>query len=156
MERGRLEQVEAFFGPPAEVPPYFYWLYETYEPRLDREAVNRLLASKVVVGKDWPQSYDFIFIDGEHVYEAARSNFETAVALLNPGGVMVFHDVFSHAGVARLMSELKEEYRGKARVVIHQRFKRQCMKIKWLRKRVNWSYIDWSYIDGLGEFRSQV
>ena len=38
--------------------------------------------------------YDLILIDSSHAYEATVKEYNTCIKLLNPGGCMVFHDVF--------------------------------------------------------------
>lgn len=37
--------------------------------------------------------YDVIFIDGSHVYEDIKKDFELAMQAINPDGVIIFHDV---------------------------------------------------------------
>ena len=93
----RLNVVEAFFGPLVKCP-YYYWLYETYEPKFDKRAIDSILDSKQIVDGSWPYKYDLIFIDGEHAYESVKSNFLTALNLLNKNGVIFFHDAYSHEG----------------------------------------------------------
>jgi predicted O-methyltransferase YrrM len=73
----RLEFVERRFGPEAAAE----------DPRLKRP-------------------FDFVFIDGDHRYEAVRSDFETASALLSPGGTITFHDAMSSDSVWRLLGEI--------------------------------------------------
>lgn len=41
---------------------------------------------------DAPGSYDLIFIDADHRYEAARHDTQTVLPLLAPAGLMVWHD----------------------------------------------------------------
>lgn len=38
------------------------------------------------------ESFDLIFIDGDHSYEAVRSDLLRSLGLLRPGGVLVLHD----------------------------------------------------------------
>jgi len=52
------------------------------------------------------EKFDLIFIDADHQYASVKRDFEICKSLLNPGGVILFHDVFSHLGVKRLMEEI--------------------------------------------------
>ena len=44
------------------------------------------------VVKNWQQPFDFIFIDGDHTYDAVKQDFEQWFPLLQPGGIVAFHD----------------------------------------------------------------
>jgi len=44
--------------------------------------------------------FDFIFIDGDHTYEAVKSDFEQYVKYLKKGGLMFFHDSRMNRGGA--------------------------------------------------------
>jgi predicted O-methyltransferase YrrM len=44
--------------------------------------------------------YDFIFIDGDHTYEAVKRDFEIYEALVRQGGIIGFHDIMRPAGIA--------------------------------------------------------
>ena len=46
-------------------------------------------ASKVV-----PNELDFLFIDGSHTFESARSDYKSWVKKLRLGGVLAIHDVY--------------------------------------------------------------
>lgn len=56
---------------------------------------------------------DFLFIDGDHSYEAVRRDFELYEPLVRPGGLVAFHDVSIRTtpdtiGTAAFWSELKQ------------------------------------------------
>ena len=58
---------------------------------------------------------DFVFIDGDHHYEAVKRDFELYSTLMQPGGHIAFHDVApqpAHSGneVERFWTELKRSY----------------------------------------------
>jgi len=58
--------------------------------------------------------FDFIFIDGDHSYNGAKKDFENALKVLAPNGVIAFHDSNVHEegmGVWKLMDELKKDAR---------------------------------------------
>jgi predicted O-methyltransferase YrrM len=52
--------------------------------------------------------FDFIFIDGCHTYAAARSDTANAIANLQPGGLIVWHDYGSIKDVARAVDEFTD------------------------------------------------
>lgn len=58
---------------------------------------------------------DFLFIDGDHTYNAVRQDFQNYLDLVRPGGVIAFHDIaipeedsIVWGGVSRLWKEIKE------------------------------------------------
>lgn len=58
---------------------------------------------------------DILFIDGDHTYEGAKSDFELWSPLVRPGGYVVLHDIVPHrvvrdCEVDRLWGELKPRY----------------------------------------------
>jgi len=60
------------------------------------------------------RAVDFLFVDGDHRYEAVRRDFELYSTLVRPGGVVAFHDVSPHTapnteGTARFWAELEQE-----------------------------------------------
>ncbi|MBU37734.1 MAG: methyltransferase, partial [Anaerolineaceae bacterium] len=61
---------------------------------------------------------DFLFIDGDHRYEAVRRDFQLYSPLLRPGGIVAFHDIlqpprFPDNQVELFWGELKKDYRTK-------------------------------------------
>ena len=112
----RLEIVTGFFGSYDEG---IYYDYEHYEPYLTRAQADKMIESKVVIGKDWDRKFDLIFIDGNHKYKSVMNNFEVAYGLLRKGGSIVFHDALSWPGVTRALMELKGTYKGRAKVAIY-------------------------------------
>ncbi len=74
------------------------------------------------VAKNWSKPFDFIFIDGDHTYEAVKKDFEDWYNLISPQGFIAFHDshaitvdgkeVFAGwAGCVQFVSELKDDPR---------------------------------------------
>jgi len=71
--------------------------------------------------KSWNKKFDFIFIDGDHNYEAVKRDCEQWLPLLSAGGFMSFHDsapVVSVPGAfegwpgpTQLVSQLKSDSR---------------------------------------------
>ncbi len=44
---------------------------------------------------------DFLFIDGDHLYEGVRNDYEMYAPLVRKGGVVAFHDIVKHPPEAR-------------------------------------------------------
>jgi predicted O-methyltransferase YrrM len=108
-----LDVVEAFFGPCGEC---VYDDYEKHEPRMTRPDAQKIISSRPVLTGSWDRKFDFIFIDGDHSEQAVEADFRNAQHLLNPGGVIAFHDVLLWEGVQVVLDRLKEEFRGRAEV----------------------------------------
>mgnify|MGYP001250354820 CR=1 FL=1 len=53
--------------------------------------------------------YDLIFIDANHAYEFVRKDFENAVTMISPHGIIAMHDIFapSAPGVGKFWKELE-------------------------------------------------
>ncbi len=41
----------------------------------------------------FPDGIDFLFLDGDHSYEGIKNDFENYISLVNPGGLVAFHDI---------------------------------------------------------------
>ena len=41
---------------------------------------------------DFKETFDFIFIDGDHTYSAVINDTKKSLTLLNPKGVIIWHD----------------------------------------------------------------
>ena len=67
---------------------------------------------------------DFIFIDGDHTYEAVKLDFRNYLNMTRKGSIIAFHDIYLrlrdpenidkdgfHGSVTRLWEELKREYK---------------------------------------------
>jgi predicted O-methyltransferase YrrM len=115
----RLEIVSAFFGQPLHEVP----------------------AQVPIIREGWGRTFDLVFIDGDHTYEAVRDNFRLALPLLAAGGVILFHDALSWPGVTRFLSEIKVEFSGQAEV---------SLLGEWDRKLLN---LIGRSNDGIGYFR---
>ena len=71
------------------------------------------------VVKDWKQPFDYIFVDGDHTYDAVKRDFEDWFPLLAPGGYVTFHDSAMyrggqpyHDGSSRFVDEVVLEHPG--------------------------------------------
>jgi len=67
------------------------------------------------VGGSWSEPVDLLFLDGDHSPEGARSNYETWIPFLKPGGILALHNssdrVYSpgHDGHRRVVVESVHE-----------------------------------------------
>ncbi len=58
-----------------------------------------------------PMDIDFLFIDGDHSYNAVRTDFSIYYPFVRSGGIVGFHDTKSQKyGVDRLMREMASEF----------------------------------------------
>lgn len=58
------------------------------------------------------RKFDLIYIDGDHLYDVAKSDIYKAEALLQPGGIMIVDDAdpnHQHFGVGRAVNEFCAE-----------------------------------------------
>lgn len=60
-------------------------------------------------------SLDFLFIDGNHMYEAIKNDFYMYSPLVKPGGIIAFHDIAvnEEGGGSRFWNEIKKDYKHK-------------------------------------------
>jgi predicted O-methyltransferase YrrM len=59
---------------------------------------------------DWSPHYGragLVFVDGSHAYDYARKYSETAMRLVKPGGIVLWHDYGVWPGVTRALEELE-------------------------------------------------
>ena len=70
----------------------------------DRVEVHRAYSSEVAAG--WNRPIGFLWIDGDHSYQGARTDFDGFIPHLLPGGVVAFHDALHEfAGPIRVFVE---------------------------------------------------
>lgn len=62
------------------------------------------------INKD--EQIDFLFIDGNHMYQYVKQDFEMYSPLVRKGGIVAFHDIgkSEEGGVCHLWEELKQQY----------------------------------------------
>ena len=59
---------------------------------------------------DWSPHYGragLVFVDGSHAYDYARKDSETAMRLVKPGGIVLWHDYGVWPGVTQALEELE-------------------------------------------------
>ena len=66
------------------------------------ETIN--LIEKVLKGR----KIDFLFIDGDHSYEAVKSNFVNYLKFLNDNAIVAFHDIALMSGSYVFWKEIKD------------------------------------------------
>ena len=111
-----VEVVSAFFG---LIPYSLYWYQcEEANPKMDKEAVDKLLSATPRITGEWDRRFDCIFIDANHSYESVHENFDHAVKLLNPKGTIIFHDALTWEGVNKALMEIKEAWKERASLYI--------------------------------------
>ena len=59
----------------------------------------------------YKDTFDVIFIDGDHSYEGVKADFEESIKILNPNGKIVFHDINSLLcqGVVEFWNKIKNK-----------------------------------------------
>ena len=67
--------------------------FERNMQRLKLENVFPVPGYSRVVGKTWRKKIDLLFIDGSHIYEDVKADFELFFPWVKPGGLVFFHDV---------------------------------------------------------------
>jgi predicted O-methyltransferase YrrM len=77
--------------------------------------INQLYGdSKALDASQWAGMCDLIFVDGSHAYSYVKSDTEKAMAMLAPGGIILWHDYQplrrSVADVCRALDELARDH----------------------------------------------
>jgi predicted O-methyltransferase YrrM len=83
-----------------------------YLLRMDSHKKPTLHAISTILGG---HGLDFLFIDGDHTCEGVRKDFEMYSKLLNPAGIIAFHDIVPGppeyvGGVPRFWDEIKHNF----------------------------------------------
>lgn len=85
-----------------------------YESIIEQRYANTVEFSD----EDLVAKADLVFVDADHTYEFAKRDTQTALRLLKPGGVILWHD-YSWApenpecvGVTKTVNEFRDEYGG--------------------------------------------
>lgn len=56
----------------------------------------------------FPDGLDFVFIDGSHIYEDAKADFEAYWPMVKKGGVLAMHDINFMPGSGKVWDEVSE------------------------------------------------
>jgi predicted O-methyltransferase YrrM len=70
-------------------------LYRSWTPKGVRRKVMAADSTKLKTKRELRKlaPFDFAFIDGDHSYETARSDFDLCLDLVRPGGIIALHDI---------------------------------------------------------------
>ena len=113
---GKVVNIDIFQNQPPDHGLAERWLSWRRE---DTEFVSIIGRSQEVwaqemVKKEFPDGIDFIFIDGDHTYDGAKSDFVNYGSMVRKGGVIAFHDLMTpkngiqnHIQVGRLWKEIQ-------------------------------------------------
>jgi predicted O-methyltransferase YrrM len=74
-----------------------------------RNWVDVRVGASVEIGAAWQGPIRFLFLDGDHAYEATRADVETWSKHVVPGGILALHDVDVWPGVSQMVRELLAE-----------------------------------------------
>jgi len=72
------------------------------------EYVTHIKEKSQIVGLDFQDKIEFIFIDGLHKYEAVKKDFELFYDNVVENGYIAIHDVCSYFGPTRVISEFMD------------------------------------------------
>lgn len=83
---------------------------DTYNTSLNntqeyRNVISPLRGWSYDIAKTFDKKVDFIFIDGDHSYEGVKKDVDLWVPKLNPGALIVMHDIGWAEGVQRVVME---------------------------------------------------
>ncbi len=88
--------------------PYSFRMYSNdfFSQWNKKSKLTDLFDREVVVG----DTFDYIYIDGDHSYEMAMSDLNNALSCLNKGGFILLDDSADHLpfGSAKMMAEVKK------------------------------------------------
>lgn len=72
------------------------------------ELVTPLVRDSITAARQWSGlPIDLLFIDGDHVYEAVKQDYQSWAPYVKPEGLIVFHDYDErHPGVQALVNEI--------------------------------------------------
>src|SRR3989344_3407843 len=86
------------------------WTYDVFMKNIPGggagELVTPIVKSSEDAAKDFNEPVGFIFIDGDHTYNAVKTDFEKWYPRVIDGGIIAFHDSIKYDGPRRLLSEI--------------------------------------------------
>ena len=125
---GRVYSVDLFSGlgnsahccPNADTPEVLKSYFKRRFPRVDLEICK---GESAEWGRRLDASFRFVFIDADHSYEGCKRDVEAWAPLVEPGGVLGFHDI-DFDSVDRVIRELPEEWKLERHVFRTKAFRR--------------------------------
>lgn len=119
---GRLHAVDTFLGSTIDEHAYRAWKKSVDQmggTTLNRfrkniahfslgSVVTPIVGGSVETARNWNGGQvDFLYVDGDHVYESVRADFDAWFPHVASDGIVAFHDVDDrHRGVSRLVNEV--------------------------------------------------
>ncbi len=76
--------------------------------RAYRDLIVPLRGDSLEVAAGFRRPVDFLFVDGDHAYDAVRADVDAWLARLSPGATVAFHDIGWADGVRRVVAETIE------------------------------------------------
>ena len=71
------------------------------------DTITKVRTTSVAASIGWKEPIDFLFVDGDHEYEAVLADIRAFVPFVRDGGIVAFHDYKSgKPGVPRAVDEL--------------------------------------------------
>jgi predicted O-methyltransferase YrrM len=93
--------------PPRKIPLYQGFALPDQRIELIRDDSHDPAVRARVAEIAGPSDFDFLFIDGDHSYDGVRRDFEMYGPLVEPGGLVAFHDIDYCGEVRRFWDEVK-------------------------------------------------
>ena len=88
---------------PEELPAIFYGNLREHGVQ-DRVDFHQMTSAEL--GPSWTRPLRFLWIDGDHTWDGARTDFDVFNGFLQPGAIVAFHDVLHRfEGPIRAMAE---------------------------------------------------
>lgn len=93
-----------------------YNFRNTYDYVVEKKKLMELDNLNIVVGEfddvvvDWDKKIDILHIDGDHMYESVKNDYDKWSPFVKKTGVILFHDTNTHRkdfGVERFFNELE-------------------------------------------------
>lgn len=85
------------------------WTFEEFKNNIKKANLSDLIidkvASSVEVAKSWKQPVELLWIDGSHLYEDIKKDFEMWLPYVVNGGIVAIHDTINIEGPRRAAIE---------------------------------------------------
>jgi len=83
---------------------------DTYEEFMNNtknyaDLIIPLRGKSIEIANTFNHTVDFLFIDGDHTYEGVKRDVEAWFPKLNPGALVIFHDIGWAEGVQKIVKE---------------------------------------------------
>ena len=82
---------------------YIIYHFHNYNDKIIE--IRQWSTEAIATLKQYEQNIDFLFLDGDHSYEAVNKDWELYSPLLSIGSIVAFHDTGWAEGVKQVISE---------------------------------------------------